>query len=182
MTESVFHPSGAPPPDDWRNLGDLVRHIVHAHHHYVRRALPEITAGLNDLATRHGAVHPHLHQVRQTFAALGDALLMHMEKEEHILFPYITELAGSIGRLPPSPFGTIANPVRMMEDDHEDALAHLAELRTLTNSFTAPPEWAPGDAAPYIALARFGADLQQHIHLENTVLFPGALDLEVRLT
>jgi regulator of cell morphogenesis and NO signaling len=134
--------------------------------------------------TQYGAGHPELHPIRQAFAQLGDELLTHMEKEENILFPYIEELAAAhrrTGPFPPSPFGTIANPVRMMEDDHQEALTLMASLRTLTHAYTPPAGWASADAAGYAALARFEADLVEHVGLENTVLFPRALDLEERL-
>jgi len=101
------------------------------------------------------------------------------------LLEEVTELAGAHAHsrlLPPNPFGTVANPVRMMEDDHQNALGLVTELRTLTGNYTAPPEWTPSDAAAYALLARFEADLHQHVNLENLVLFPGALDLEERLT
>ncbi len=172
-------------PDDWPDLGALVRHIVDTHHRYVRQALPAITTDLHRLVSEHGPGHPELHRVRQTFAHLAEELLAHMEKEEHILFPYIGELAvahNRTGPFPPSPFGTIANPVRMMEDEHEAALALVASLRDLTHGYAAPPEWPQDDAACYAGLARFEADLRQHIDLENTLLFPRALDLEERLT
>ena len=162
MTESASsNAPEAPGADDWRDLGELVRHIVDTHHRYLRQALPDITAGLNHLVNQHGLGHPELHRVRQTFAQLGEELLAHLEKEEHILFPYITELAGTqdrTGRLASSPFGTIANPVRMMEDDHLDALGLMAGLRDLTRGYVPPPEWPQADAACYGALARFEAD------------------------
>ncbi len=186
MTESASRDPAAPPePDHWPDLGLLVRHIVETHHRYVRQAVPEITVGLHHLVNVHGPTHPSLHRVRQMFARLGEELRTHMEKEEHILFPYITELAGASARtgpFPPSPFGTVANPVRMMEDDHQDALGLIADLRELTEGYTPPLEWSSDDAACYAALARFEADLRRHIQLEDTVLFPGALDLEERLT
>jgi regulator of cell morphogenesis and NO signaling len=186
MTE----PASPLPPEaavrrDWPDLGDLVRHIVDTHHRYVRDAIPAITTGLHRLVNQYAPVHPELHPIRQTFAQLGEELLTHMEKEEHILFPYIDELAAAHerkGPFPASPFGTIANPVRMMEDDHQEALALVATLRDLTHDYTPARDWAGVDAACYAGLARFEADLRQHIDLENTVLFPRALDLEARLT
>lgn len=185
MTEPAStHAPAIGTPSDWPDLGLLVRHIIDTHHGYVRRAIPAITQALHRLANQYGASHPELHPIRQTFAQLGDELLTHMEKEEHILFPYIGELAAAhrrTGSFPPSPFGTVANPVRMMEDDHQEALALMASVRALTQGYTPAPEWPPEDAACYAALARFEADLRQHIELENTVLFPGALDLEERL-
>lgn len=186
MTEpTASHPAGASARDEWHDLGALVRHIVDRHHHYVRTEVPAITTGLNRLVNTHSHAHPELHQVRQAFAQLGADLLAHMEKEEHILFPYIDELVAAhrrTGPFPPSPFGTVANPVRMMEDEHRDALALLESLRTLTNNFAAPFDWAKSDAVTLAALARFGADLVEHIRLEDTILFPQALDLEERLT
>lgn len=171
-------------PSDWPDLALLVRHIIDTHHHYVRGAIPAITRALHRLVSLYGASRADLHATRQTFAQLGAELLTHMEKEEHILFPYIGELAAAhrgTGFLPSSPFGTVANPVRMMEDDHREALALMASIRTLTQGYTPPPEWPGEDAACYGALARFEADLRRHVELENTVLFPGALDLEDRL-
>jgi len=185
MSEPASRQPGVQPhPHDWPDLGALVRHIVATHHHFVRQALPALTAGLNELVNRHGASMPELHRARQILTQLGDELLVHMDKEEHILFPYITELAGAhtrAGRLPPNPFGTVANPVRMMEDDHQNALALMMELRALTGNYTAPPGWTASEAAAFASLARFEVDLRQHIDLENVVLFPGALDLEERL-
>jgi len=166
------------------DLSVLVRHIVDTHHHFVRQAVPAITRALHHLVDRHAQGHAELHRIRQTFAQLGDELLTHMEKEEHILFPYIDELAAAhrgTAPFPPSPFGTIANPVRMMEDDHQDALALAASLRALTHDYTPPPGWSTEDMACYQALAHFEADLHTHVNLENTVLFPRALDLEDRL-
>lgn len=185
MTEPASpHPREAAASDEWPDLGALVRYIVDTHHHYVRSAVPAITLALHGLVNQYGQDHPELHPIRQTFAQLGDELLTHMEKEENILFPYIAELAAAqrqTGPPPSSPFGTIANPVRMMEDDHQEALALTASLRALTHDYTPPPVWPAGDAASYVALARFDADLRQHIDLENTLLFPRALDLEERL-
>lgn len=173
-----------PGADDWPDLGELVRYIVATHHHYVRHAVPAVTKALGRLVNHYGPSHPELHPIRQTFAQLGDELLTHMEKEENILFPYIEELAAAhrrTGPFPPSPFGTIANPVRMMEDDHQEALALMARLRALTHGFAPRAEWSAEDREGYAALSRFEADLLQHVDIENTVLFPRALDLEERL-
>ena len=169
--------------DDWPDLGALVRYIIDTHHRYVRGAVPAITQALHRLVTQHGQSQPDLHPIRQTFAQLGDELLTHMEKEENILFPYIEELAAAHRRtspFPPSPFGTIANPVRMMEDDHQEALTLMAGLRDLTHDYAPARDWTAEDAACFTALSRFEADLRTHIELENTVLFPRALDLEER--
>jgi regulator of cell morphogenesis and NO signaling len=170
---------------DWPDLGALVRHIVDTHHRYVRSAVPAITTALQRLGDQHGHTRPDLRRVPQAFAELADELLTHMHKEENILFPYIAELAAADRRTQPcpsSPFGTIANPVRLMEDDHQKAMTLMEGLRNLTHDYTPDPGWTTENAACYAALARFDADLRTHIDLENSVLFPRALDLEERLT
>ncbi|MCR4376153.1 MAG: hemerythrin domain-containing protein [Acidobacteria bacterium] len=172
-------------PDDWRDLGALAGHIVAAHHRYVREAVPDLTRHLRRLVLRQGLNRPELSTVEHTFAQLGPDLLAHLDKEEHILFPYICELAtAESGHRPRplSPFGTIANPLRMMEEEHLTAMDQLIALRDLTSNYTPPAAWPQADADCYAALARFDADFQRHVYLENTLLFPRALDLESRLS
>jgi len=162
-------------------LDDLTKLIVDRHHRYVRDSIPAIEAWLNKLADRHGARHPELPRVRDTFRQLADELTSHMAKEENILFPYIDALALAErggGRAPLSPFGTIQNPVRVMEADHYLAGELLATLRTLTSAYDPPADGCTTYRLCYAELARFEADLHRHIHLENNVLFPRAMDLE----
>jgi regulator of cell morphogenesis and NO signaling len=179
-------PSGAadPPSADWTNLGALTAHIVEHHHAYVRRTTPVIEAWLDKLVARHGARHPELSEVRQIFQELAAELLAHMMKEENILFPYIDALVAARAsgrRLPPSPFGTILNPIRMMEAEHRAAGDQLAELRSLTNGYQAPPQACTTYRVCYEELARFTSDLHRHVHLENNVLFPQAVAVEREL-
>ena len=113
--------------------------------------------------------------------SLADELLTHMAKEENILFPFIEAMAAAsrnAGRLPRGPFGTVLNPVRVMEEDHRRAGELVESLRTLTGTFASPPDACTTFTLCYEQLARYAADLHQHIHLENHVLFPRALDLE----
>ena len=179
---------GAPDPDDtdrqWPDLEALTAHIVHRHHRYVREMIPAIDAWLAKLVSRHGGRHPELSQVWQTFTDLATEMGSHMAKEETLLFPAIDELAVArrAGVRPPaSPFGTILHPVRAMEDEHRGAGELLARLRTLTGNYTPPLDACTTYRLCYGELQRFQADLVQHVHLENNVLFPRALDLERQL-
>jgi regulator of cell morphogenesis and NO signaling len=107
-----------------------------------------------------------------------------MVKEEHILFPYIDALAAASragGRLPSSPFGTILNPIGMMEAEHRHAGDQLETLRRLTDAYTPPADGCTTYRLCYEELARFEADLHRHVHLENNVLFPRAVELEREL-
>jgi regulator of cell morphogenesis and NO signaling len=173
------------PRDEWNDLSALTRHIVGRHHAYVRDMQPQITAWLAKLVERHGARHPELSDVQKTFAQLSDELLMHMTKEEKLLFPFIDVLVAALrsgSRLPPSPFGTIVNPIRVMETDHESAGDLLNRLRELTRNFEPPPDACTTYRLCYQELEQFEADLHQHVHLENNILFPRAIALEDELS
>jgi regulator of cell morphogenesis and NO signaling len=168
----------------WPELDGLTRHIVAAHHHYVREITPTIAAWLDKLVIRHGERHPELAGVRDAFGRLAGELAVHMVKEESVLFPYIDELAEAIrsgARLPSSPFGTVLHPVRVMEEDHREAAELLDELRGLTSDFTPPADACPTYRSCFAELERFEGDLKTHVHLENHVLFPRAIELEQRL-
>ena len=165
----------------WTDLDALTRHIVSRHHHYVREITPVFHGWFDKLAARHGARHPELTEVQATFKRLAEDLATHMVKEENILFPFIDALAAANragGRLPSGPFGTILNPIRMMEEDHRQAGDDLAHLRTLTNGYLPPPDACTTYRLCYEELARFESDLHRHVHLENNVLFPRALEIE----
>ncbi len=166
---------------EWTDLDALTGHIVSRHHGYVRQASPVIAAWLDKLVERHGNRHPELNDIRAAFTLLADDMAVHMVKEENILFPFIDGLAAASragGRLPSGPFGTILNPIRMMEEDHRQAGDQLAQLRALTNHYTPPADGCTTYRLCYEELAKFEADLHRHVHLENNVLFPRAVELE----
>ncbi|HZR23965.1 MAG TPA: hemerythrin domain-containing protein [Vicinamibacterales bacterium] len=165
-------------------IPQLVDRIVNRHHAYVRTAGPAITVRLAKLRAKHGAEHLELAEIDATFAALRAELDQHMFKEERILFPYVCDLAehaGACGQMR-SPFGTVENPIRMMEHEHDNALSALARIRELTNNFATPADVCKGWALGMEELEAFARDLVEHITLENTVLFPAAIALEKSLS
>jgi regulator of cell morphogenesis and NO signaling len=179
---------GAPDPEStdrqWADLDALTKHIVQRHHGYVREMVPAIDGWLAKLVSRHGARHPELAQVWEVFTALAGELTSHMAKEETLLFPAIDDLAAARrggARLPASPFGTLLHPVRAMEEEHRSAGDLLGRLRALTGNYTPPPDACTTFRLCYGELQRFQADLVQHVHLENNVLFPRAIELERQL-
>lgn len=168
-------------PDEWRDLRVLVSHIVGQHHSYVRSVSPAVIAWLDRLVERHGNRHPELEAIRQTFGELAAELAMHMKKEENVLFPYITFLAAGNpdgARMPAGAFGTVLHPIQVMEADHAYAGELSDRLRTLSGGFVAPPDACTTYRLCYAELERFERDLHRHIHLENNVLFPRAIDQE----
>jgi regulator of cell morphogenesis and NO signaling len=166
--------------DQWTDLAALVEHIVVAHHRYIRDVQPVIAAWLEKLVVRHGPAHPELGEVRDTFGAMSADLLAHMVKEEQILFPYIVDLSKRGGAAPTmcSPFGSVQNPIRAMEQEHLEAGDAFERLRALTRGFEPPEDACTTYRLCYRELARFERDLHRHVHLENHILFPRAVRLE----
>jgi len=172
--------SDAPRYADW-DVGTLVAHIVDHHHTYVREALPVIKAHTEKVARVHGERHAEMVEVDRLFGGVVAEMTSHMFKEEQILFPFIVALdraAREGGPAPRAPFGTVGNPIRMMEDEHESAGGAMARIRELTNAYTSPEDGCTTFRVCLQELAAFERDLHTHVHLENNVLFPKALRLE----
>jgi regulator of cell morphogenesis and NO signaling len=104
-----------------------------------------------------------------------------MMKEEMILFPYIARMELALTEkeaIAPAPFGSVQNPVAMMEHEHDSAGNALRAMREASCGYTAPGDACISYQTLYKALAEFEADLHQHIHLENNILFPRAIAME----
>ena len=124
-------------------LDRLVDHIVATHHAYIRAALPLIAGYLAKLEQIHGDRHPELKRVEDIFGRLSHELEMHLLKEEQILFPYVRDLVNRQGEGSSalmSPFGSVANPVRMLEHEHDEASGALRKIRGLTSDYAAPAD------------------------------------------
>ena len=158
-------------------LTDLADHIEQTHHAYLRDELPRLDLMTEKVARVHGDKEPRLLQVREAFVALKAELEPHMMKEEKILFPMVRQLEAAKSK---TEFhcGSVSNPIHQMEHEHEQAGNALAILREATDDFV-PPEWACNTYRAMLdALERLEADMHQHIHKENNVLFPKTLELE----
>jgi len=162
-------------------LDKLAKHIVEKHHAYVRQRIPEIEPFLDKVVRVHGEKHPELKKVQENFQAVKEELLSHMQKEENVLFPYIEqmmEVKKNNTQLEPPFFGTIKNPINMMEMEHESAGNAFKEIREITNDLTPPDGACNTYRVTFSLLDEFENDLHRHIHLENNVLFPKAIILE----
>jgi regulator of cell morphogenesis and NO signaling len=177
--------SPAPVSMNWsqESLEALSGHIVDTHHAYVKRELPRLAALAQKVVNRHGATKAELQVIQSTLAELDEELTQHLAKEESILFPYVVllERASATGSSKPRGcFDSVASPIAMMTQEHDAAGALLADIRRLSNSFTTPSDVCPTYHAFYDGLKDFEGDLHQHIHLENNILFPRAIELEAR--
>ncbi|MBO6571219.1 iron-sulfur cluster repair di-iron protein [bacterium] len=161
--------------NDW-NLDFLVDYIVQNHHNFVRKMLPELNFYAEKVARVHGSNHPELIEIFDKVKKLSYELIDHLEKEEEDLFPQIKDLVQlqKIGSVKES-------LLDILESEHEQAGELMAEIESLTDNFT-PPE---GACASYRVLFQnlegFQKDLHKHVHLENNILFPKAMQLEARM-
>ncbi len=165
------------------SLEALSGHIVETHHAYVKRELPRLAVLAQKVVNRHGATKPELPAIQSILAELDEELTQHLAKEETILFPYVVLLERAStqgGSRPRGCFDSVASPIAMMTQEHDAAGALLADMRRLSDGFTTPPEACPTYHAFYDGLKEFEKDLHQHIHLENNILFPRAIELEAR--
>ena len=168
---------------DFQNLPltELITHILDTHHVFTKLEMDRLQLLADKVLAAHGGNHPELVHLEELLTRLCADLKPHMFKEEQVLFPYIlamTEAAAQKRAVPFAPFGTVNNPVRMMMREHDTAGEILRELRALTSDYTVPADACISYQTLYQALENFEKDLHQHIHLENNVLFPKALELE----
>lgn len=178
LLTTIVQPQEAP-PILWKDrlLGELCDHIEATHHAYLKRELPRLSAIVEKVAKVHGPAHPELLDLRLVYEELRAELEPHMIKEERILFPAIRQLEQSTNQ-PGFPFGTIANPIRMMEHEHDIAGHALKRIRSLTNNYQVPGDACNTWRVMLDGLEYLERDLHQHIHKENNILFPRASERE----
>lgn len=182
LSDAAANETGAVPADlATYSLSRLVQHIVRTHHQYVRREVPRLAEMAHKLAGKHGARAPELKKLEQLLIALRAEFLAHLQKEEQVLFPFIAQMDQDVTRfasLECGCFQTVAQPVSIMVGEHESVEDLMAEIRTLTNDFTAPAWACPTHTSLYAGLSQFDRDLRQHVHLENDILFARAIEME----
>ncbi|HEV2215233.1 MAG TPA: iron-sulfur cluster repair di-iron protein, partial [Terracidiphilus sp.] len=174
---------GGAQPRDWTQtkLEAICKHIVESHHAYIRAELPRLEMLAQKVVARHGDTRPELPQIQQLISSLGEELLQHLNKEEVVLFPYITNLERNLASCGPRPlgcFGAVRNPIHVMMTEHDAAGDAMARMRVLSGDFTPPEDACPTYRGFYQGLAEFEQDLHQHVHLENNILFPRAIELD----
>lgn len=169
-----------PKEQSWSTAGltELADHIEQTHHAYLKRELPRLGAMVRKVAAVHGDRHPWMLEVDGIFTGFAAEMQAHMMKEEQMLFPMIR----SLDRGKPSADGDcgpgVANPIRVMEHEHDNSGEDLSRMRKLSDGFTPPPGACNTFRAMLDGLAELEADTHRHVHKENSILFPRALELE----
>jgi regulator of cell morphogenesis and NO signaling len=162
-------------------VSELIGYILDKHHVFTKEEMARLEPLADKVVGAHGENHSELLALRDLMRQLFEDLRPHMFKEEQILFPFIIALdsAREQNRAAPfAPFGTVNNPIRMMLMEHDTAGELLREMRKLSSDYRVPADACVSFKTFYEALEGFEQDLHQHIHLENNLLFPKAIELE----
>jgi len=173
------------PPQECTNrlesasISDLIDHILTTHHVFLRDELPRLLQLARKVADVHSSEHPELKQLAVLFAGFKCELEMHMMKEEHVLFPFMKQLETAT-TAPSFHCGYISNPISVMEHEHEQAGMMLREFREITNDYLLPPAACNSYRSLFAGLEELERDLIQHVHEENNILFPKAMESEKR--
>ena len=167
---------------DWSrsSLAALADHIEQTHHAYLKNELPRLEYLVTKVANRHGSHTPQLVDLARVFVAFRLELESHMQKEEVVLFPICRQMESATS---PQRFhcGSVENPIAVMVREHEDAGDALKRMRELTNDYTPPPDACNTYRALFDSLRELELDMHRHVHKENSILFPKALELEQKL-
>jgi regulator of cell morphogenesis and NO signaling len=161
-------------------LPELTDHIIEKHHAFSRRQLPVLIALAAKVNMRHGANRPELAKLHELVDALARELSTHMMKEENILFPIFRRLQETADHgysFDGQTAEGLLRPIQHMMEDHDDAGKLLRAIRNVTNGFEIPAGACTSFQVLYGGLKEHEADLHRHIHLENNILFPRALEM-----
>ena len=160
--------------EQWPSLGSLIQYILDKHHAYTREQLALVGKLGSKVLMVHGNGHPELASINRLLEEITEELLHHLMKEEQVAFPFLQALErGGTGM--PFPYAAFQNgPQQVLMGDHDATGEQLRDLRRLTKDYSAPGDACVTFRAFYQGLRDLEADIHQHIHLENNVLFPMA--------
>lgn len=159
------------------SLSELVTHIEGVHHLYLKEELPRLMQLALKVAKVHGDKHPEVVELAQIFGVFKQELELHMMKEEQVLFPFIRKLDASKS-MPTFHCGSLENPIKVMEFEHDQAGDALKKMRSLTSDYTLPEGACNSYRALFVGLEEMEKDLHQHVHEENNVLFIKSMEKE----
>jgi len=168
--------------EDWLHapLSDLCDHIEQTHHAFVKKELCRLTDLIAKVVCVHRNAHPELVALQQHFISLRTEMLPHTAREEDFLFPAIRQLEQS-ETLPDDRIHSIEKPIRALLFEHLDVGDDLRNIRKAANEFVAPADACDNYRDMLASLHRLESDTHQHIHKENHILFPRAIEFESQL-
>jgi len=179
-----IHISNSLPFDEWK-LDFLADYIVNVHHRYLHKVIPEIHEYVEKFVEGHEKKFPELAELRSLFHRMEKHMIPHMQQEEEIIFPYIKQIAYAYNNRE-SYAGllvrTLRKPVEdMMKNEHDVTNSQIKRIRAITHDYQLPDKPCAMHRVTFLKLKEFDNDLVQHLHLENNILFPKAIQMEKEL-
>lgn len=161
----------------------LIDYIEKTHHRYVEEKSTALLFYLDKLCKVHGQRHPELFEIGLHFKICATELAQHMKKEELILFPFVKKMFNALRdreSIEQPHFGTVNNPIAMMQDEHENEGERFRVIAKLTDNYNPPVDACETYRVTFAMLKEFEQDLHKHIHLENNIVFPKAQAMETK--
>lgn len=152
----------------------LCDYIINIHHSYIRKSRPDLVFYMKKIMDVHGERHPELKEVAGLFGKISQELLIHLDKEEKVLFPAIRE---AVKTKSPDALKIIADEMPGMHGEHEFVGVTMDKINDITGGYKVPADGCNTYAVTYKLLKQFEDDLHIHVHLENNILFPKSLKL-----
>lgn len=165
-------------------LDKLTTHIEQKHHKYVEQQTPIIKGYLDKICEAHGHNHPELFEVQKLFNISAGEFVMHMRREELMLFPFIKKMVNAETnneKIKKARFGTVEDSIQNMMNEHVDEGERFERINEITENYKLPDDACGTYKVCFGYLKEFEEDLHLHIHLENNILFPKAIALEKEL-
>lgn len=162
----------------------LADYIEKKHHRYILQTTPSLKQFLDKLCKVHGSNHPELFIIKEEFNASADELAAHMKKEELILFPAIRKMINFGNRneqIEKPDIDIIQDTIKVMMEEHNTEGERFRKISELSNNYNPPEDACTTYNVTFSLLKEFEEDLHLHIHLENNILFPKAIETENNL-
>ena len=169
--------------NEW-NLDFLADFIVNTHHSYVRKYLPELRGYALKVAQVHGAHHPELLPIQKLVEEISEELTEHMEQEEKVMFSYVKKIVNAKNSNQPLikvGAQNLSDLIYELEKEHDLVGRAMEQIRAKSNNYAIPGDACASYTVLYKMLEEFENDLFTHIHLENNILFPKAVEMENNL-
>jgi regulator of cell morphogenesis and NO signaling len=181
-TKDIRLPSGVQ-FHQWK-LNFLIDYIINIHHAYLRQAIPSLEARLANFVETHSRKQPGLVELHEIFQEFSNLMEIHLHHEEEIIFPYIKQIESA--HLRNEPYGnlfvrTLRKPLNNIGKEDGIIISLLAQLAHHTNNYTFPSTACTNHQVVFHKLRELHDDVGQHQYLENTILFPKAIQIEQQL-
>lgn len=156
MAETIEHPAMNEP------TGALIAHILERYHAVHRRELPELVALARKVEHAHATDTAAPHGLTRALEAMAADLEAHMRAEEGSLFPALTGEQRD----------DAPDPIARLRDEHDGQARALDRIAAITHGFRLPRDACEPWIRLYAGLGKLAEDLDEHMHLENDILFP----------